>query len=175
MVQTLSTDGLPLAPKSNPVQTGQSLTTVIIDWGKAPAPAMTPLLGYTVVITPIQRNHPPVVVETWDNQTMIELSQLAPGEKYRVKVFGRNSNGNGTSSQAVVVSTVVPQTPPPPKEVEAVLVKLEISYSINISWTVRAINQCTTDNSEFTSSMVVTTCMCTSTMELKKTLAKRST
>ena len=139
IARTLSTDGLPLAPKSNPVQTGQSLTTVTIDWGKAPVPAMVPLLGYTIIITPIQRNHPPVLVETWDNQTMIELHQLVPGEQYRVKVFGRNSNGNGTSSQAVVVSTVVPQAPPPPKKLEAVLVKLEISYSINISWTVRII------------------------------------
>ena len=98
-----------------------------------------PLLGYTIIVTPIQKNHPPVLVETWDNQTMIELCQLVPGEQYRVKVFGRNSNGNGTSSQAVVVSTVVPQAPPPPEKVEAVLLKLEISYSINISWTVRTI------------------------------------
>ena len=139
IAQNLSTDGLPLAPRSNPVQTGQSLTTVTIDWGKAPAPTKAPLLGYTIIITLIQRKHPPVLVETWDNQTMIELCQLVPGEQYSVEVFGRNSIGNGTSSQAVVVSTVVPQAPPPPKKVEAVLVKFEISYSINILWTVRTI------------------------------------
>ena len=72
---------------------------------------------------------------------MIELFQLTPGQKYTVNVFGRNLNGNGVSSTAVIIRTVVPQVPPPPKYVEAVLVKLETSYSINMSWMVRAILQ----------------------------------
>lgn len=135
---TLSTDGRPLAPVANPGQMGETLTTVTIVWGESPVPTSAPLQGYTVVIAPIEGNSLPYEVETVDNKTEIELFQLTPGHNYSVQVFGRNSNGNGTASISVRISTVKPVAPHTPQEVEAVLVKHDTSFSINVSWTVRS-------------------------------------
>ena len=133
----LSTDGLPLAPISNPVQTGEeTLTTVPITWGEAPVPTTAPLLGYTIVIDPIVGDS--FRIDTVENSTEITLFHLIPGHEYLVSVFGRNSNGNGTASETVNISTVVPQVPPSPPQVEAVLMQFGTSFSINVSWTVRA-------------------------------------
>ena len=130
-------DGFPLAPVSNPGQIGETFTTVTITWGKSPVPTASPLEGYTIIITPLLENSSPTEVETRDNDTTIEIFHLSPGQEYRIEVFGRNSKGNGTLSEALVARTVKPQVPGQPPQVTGVLDKFDTSYSINISWMVR--------------------------------------
>lgn len=125
-----------MAPVSDPVQTGETLTTVTITWGECPVPFNAPLQGYTVSLSPVEGGGRPVQIETTDNVTTIELFRLVPGGEYQIVVFGRNSNGNGPLSGSVVAQTVVPAVPYSPSDVEGVLETFEINSSINVTWTV---------------------------------------
>ena len=131
------TDGVPLAPIATPGQIDETFSTVTVTWGKSPVPASSPLQGYTIIITPLIENASPTEVATMDNDTTIQIFHLTPGREYRIEVFGRNSNGNGTLSGALIARTVTPQVPGPPPQVTGVLERFETSFSINISWTVR--------------------------------------
>ena len=134
---TYSTDGRPLVPVSNPVQTGETLTTITITWGESPVPSNSPVEGYTISLSPTEGSGRPLEVETADNETTIELFRLVPGGKYQIVVFGRNSNGAGPPSGSVVARTVVPQVPYSPSHIEGVLETSETNSSIKVTWTVR--------------------------------------
>ena len=135
---TSSTDGLPLAPLSNPAQVEETLTTLTIVWGEALVPLNAPLQGYTITVVPVQNDAVPLELSTRDNETTIQLFNLIPGQQYRVMVFGRNSFGRGTPSATLVARTVVPLPPHQPIQVHGVVTVFETSSSINVSWMVRS-------------------------------------
>ena len=136
VIPSSPTDGTPLAPTSDPVQTSDSLYSVTIDWGESPHPTRDPLQGYTLLLTELLEVEREIRFESFSNNTNAEIPNLKAGVEYRVVVFGRNQMGEGQRSHYVVARTVSPIVPHPPTNVAVKLEIGNISSNIILYWTV---------------------------------------
>lgn len=123
-----------MSPISAVVQIEETLHSVTIAWGYAPAPSFGPLLHYDVTLRTCDASPShAVTMEISSDETEMTLSDLSPGVMYCVSVGGWSLLGPGAVS-TVMVTTVSGLVPPVPSHVTATALRGGI---INITWQVR--------------------------------------
>ncbi len=118
--------------------TENGLSSLTIMWAFAPVPPDGPLQGYNINYTSLNDSTVKKSVETNDNNTMVRLELLRPGETYSVVVQGYNRFGEGEWSTPLVFTAMVGSVPPAPATVMAHSLDSSQSQfiSLSVKWTV---------------------------------------